>query len=162
MEWAWALPYFVAAMAGHALAARVPTGNPIGKFFLVGTLAGIGLTSHLLVVAGLSVSTPAGLFLYALACELYLFLFIMVASSVSVRLLLLMRRQDLSDREIQEHYQPTGMVKLRIQRLLAAGLLQEAGGHYRISQRGAQLVGLFLSVKHFFRHPPEPSARRAA
>jgi hypothetical protein len=151
----WVVPYFAGAVAAHALSTRLPRGNPIVKFLLVGAVGGGALACHLLWAEGLSLAAMAGLAAYAFACELYLFLFTLVASSVSVRLLLLLLERDRSAGEIRELYEPRGMVARRVERLLAAGLLERDGGSYRVSARGRRLVGLFVALKAFCRHPEE-------
>jgi hypothetical protein len=155
MEFLWAIPYFLGAVAAHALSARVPRGNPIVKFVAVGGLGGLGLAGHLVLWTGVSLTAFAGVLAYAFACELYLFLFTLVASSVSVRLLLLLREGDLSAAQIQALYEPSGMVARRIDRLLAADLVTKEGTAYRVTPRGRRLVRLFLTAKGFFRHPQE-------
>ena len=139
----------------HSVATRIPWGNPIGKFLLVGGGAGLALGAHLVVLGGDSLALLAALLTYAFLCELYLFLFTMVASSISARLLLLLRQRDLTADEIKSLYDPAGMVDCRLERLLVAGLLKQEACSYRVSGRGRRLAALFLALKRFFGHPRE-------
>ena len=162
MEFFWAVPYFGAAVAVHALTTRLRRGNAIVNFLLVAAAGGLALACHLVCRAGLSSPGVAGLLVYAFACELYLFLFTLVASSVSARLLLLLRERHLSAPQIRALYEPAGMVERRVERLVAAGLLEPDGSSYRVSARGRRLVRLFLACRRFFRHPERPGTRQAA
>src|SRR5260370_31126419 len=96
MEVFWALTYLLGVLAVHALTTRLPRGNPIVKFILVGCAGALALGCQLILQDGATVGTLAALLTYAFACELYLFLFALVASSVSARLLLLLRQGGLS------------------------------------------------------------------
>jgi hypothetical protein len=149
MEFVWAVAYFAAAVVLHALLSRLPRGNPITKFLLVGGAAGIALIWHLFAT-GASLAALAAVLTYAFACELYLFLFTLVASSISVRMLLLLRDKSLSASEIQALYDTTGMVQRRLERLVAAGLLQQHFDHYQISDRGKRVVRIFTTLKRSF------------
>jgi DNA-binding HxlR family transcriptional regulator len=162
MAFLWALPYLVGTLLVHGLATRLPRGNPIGKFLLVGGAGGLALACHLLQTSGLTLATAAGLMAYAFACELYLFAFTLVASSVSARLLLLLREGELSRAQIQGMYDTAGMVERRLARLVAAGLLVRHGSAYRVTPKGRRLLGVFLALKGFFRHGQEPPLRKAA
>ncbi len=158
----WAIPCFLAAVAGHALLVRTRLpGNSVAKFLAAGCPLGLALAVYLLAFHGLSVGACAALAAYAFACELYIFLFTMVTSSVSVKLLLSLRAGDLSAAEIDALYGSTGMVARRVERLLAVGLLEPDGGSYRVSPRGRRLVRTFAVLKRFFRHSPWPAAPAA-
>src|SRR5262245_17264170 len=101
----WVVPHFVAAVAGHALLARTRLpGNSVAKFLLAGGLLGLALAAHRLALDGLCLSSVAALAAYAFCCELYVFLFTMVGSSISVKLLLSLRRGELSGPEIDALY----------------------------------------------------------
>lgn len=152
MELFEALLTFAGAVAVHALLARLPGGNPITKFLLAGGTCGLALAAHLLLTGGPLLAVASAVAIYAFACELYLFLFTMVASSISARLLLILRQRPLKTAEIQDLYEPRGMVERRLERLVAAGLLHRETGGYRVTERGRRLASRFLAVKGFF-HP---------
>ena len=158
----WALPYFLAAVAGHALLVRTRLpGSSVAKFLAAGGPLGFALAGHLLMFHGFGVGAWAALAAYAFACELYIFLFTMVTSSVSVKLLLSLRERDLSGPEIDALYDSRGMVARRLDRLVAVGLLEPEGGFYRVAPKGRRLVRTFAVLKLFFRHPVEPPGRTA-
>jgi hypothetical protein len=156
----WAAPYFLAAVAVHALLVRTRlTGNSVAKFLAAGGLLGLLLGGHVLAYDGLGLGLSAALAAYAFACELYIFLFTMVMSSVSVKLLLSLRERDLLGPEIDVLYDSAGMVARRLDRLVAVGLLQPDGTFYRVSPRGRRLGWTFAALRHFFRHCSETPSR---
>ncbi len=161
MELFWGIPWFLLAVAGHALAVRLRFGGtPVIKFFAIGGSVALGLVAHLAIVGADSLEVAATLTAFALMCELYLFLFTLVGTSVSVRLLVTLRRGSLSQRAIDDLFETEGMVDLRIARLRAADLLEpgeSSTSRYdstlRITPRGRRIVLVFLALKRFFRHP---------
>jgi DNA-binding HxlR family transcriptional regulator len=156
----WAVPYFVAAVAGHALLTRTALpANAVVKFLCVGGPLGLGLALHVLALHGVGLAALATLAVYAFACELYIFLFTLVGSSVSVRLLLALRAGDRSGADIDALYGSAGMVTRRLERLAAVGLLVRDGRAVRVLPRGRRLVRVFAALKHFFRHPEQPAGQ---
>ena len=109
------------------------TANPIG----------------ILVVALAALS--AGL-IYAFGCELYLFLSTFSLASISSNILAELRLGPLTEGELARRYASERMVRLRIERLLAAGLMVEADGAFQLTPKGAHLVGIFERLRALFGH----------
>lgn len=151
MDILWAMTYFTAAAAVHAIFVRLPLkGDSVSKFVLVGGAFGVGLALHVLISFASPLLGIAALVGYAFACELYLFLFTLVGTSVSVRILLTLRDRAMTPDEIHALYANDNMVNGRIARLRSVGLLKPDDCP---SPRGRRLVAAFLALKRFFGHP---------
>jgi hypothetical protein len=149
----WAVPYFLAAIAGHALLVRMGRpGNVFVRFLASGLPVGVVLMWHMFTLYGWGVAPWAAVALYAVSCELYMFLLSLVTTSVSVRLLLALRRGELSRAEIDALYDTAGMVSRRLENLVATGLLERDAVGYHLSVRGRRVVWAFAVLKRFFRH----------
>ena len=150
MDWAVrAAAYFVVSVGLYAILSRTVAGNGVMKFFLSGTLTGLGLVIHQSFLGDVR-SVAAAALSYAFVCELFIFFIAFVGSSVSVSLLLMLRSRSLSDGEIDALYADEVMVHERIGKLLKTGLLQETPR--RLTGRGERLLTAFRFCKRFFRH----------
>jgi hypothetical protein len=148
-----ALAYFLAAVAAHAILARLDMPqNIVSRFLLAGIASGLMLIWHSIRIAGLGVSSLAGIALYAFLCELYIFLFTFVISSVSARILFSMLSGPLSAGDLEISYDASGMVAQRLTRLKETGLLRDFDGALRLTQKGRRLHRAFLALKRFFGH----------
>lgn len=150
---AWVLVYFAAAMAGHAVACRLPlSGNIVAKFLAVGSILGLIMGGHMVLVSGVAFESLTALLVYAFVCEVYIFLFTLVISSVSASLLVTLNGGGLTDAEIDRRYSNTSMVERRIEQLLAVDLLGMSASGYMLTARGRQLSSMCESLRRFFRH----------
>lgn len=148
MTLTWVLVYLAAAIAGHALLARLPTrGHSVARFVGVGGGVGLLFSLHLFVSAGATTATFAALAVYAFACELYIFLFTLVGSSIGVKLLLALRGGPLSSERLDALCAPAGMVERRLERMRAVGLLDATDV---VSAKGRRLVRVFRALRQFF------------
>ncbi|MBY0527544.1 MAG: hypothetical protein K2R98_29375 [Gemmataceae bacterium] len=150
MEILWVVAYLAAAIVGHAIAMRLSgRGDSVTRFAMVGGFIGLGLSVHALFFDSLPCG-GAALVVYAFACELYVFLFTLVGTSVSVGILLKLANGPHSRSEIAALYDAPSMVRGRVERMRAVGLLGKDGFP---SSQGKRLVALFLTLKRIFRHP---------
>jgi len=151
--WAlWVLVYFAMAVAGHAVFCRLPfVWDTVSKFLVVGGLLGLVLSGHMFLLEGLAVETWTALLMYGFGCELYIFLFTLVSSSVSASLLLRLRTGNISHAEIDRLYSNTQMVDVRIENLVATGLLRVGTSGYLVTDKGRALLIMFKALRHFFR-----------
>ena len=148
-----AASYFAIAVAAHALACRLPL--PLSsalKFVALGCVAGLGLLVHLLLVAGPTLGTLAGMVAYALAAELYLFLSTMVISSVSAIWLRRLHKGGVAAADVPKLYSPAWMVDIRLGRLTDNGFLIPTDGSYRLTPKARRLIAAFGRLRAFFGH----------
>ena len=92
----------------------------------------------------------AALALYLFLCELYIFVFTMGLSSISAKVLILLFTRGVSFSEIEAMYDTSGMVEHRVKRLIAVGLLDQRGNHWRLTGRGRRLIRVFGMLQRFF------------
>jgi hypothetical protein len=159
MWFLYALAFWLAAVASHALLCRLslPLGTVV-RFLIMGGAAGSCLIWVSFRPYGMwSPQTFPALSAYSFLCELYLFLITLVQSSISSNLLLILRDRSLSEKDLVDLYDSSRMVSMRIERLLATGLLSEAGGELRLTKHGARIATRFIVFKRFFGHPMRPS-----
>lgn len=150
----YALLAFLSALAAHAIVSRRwPGGNRVMQFLAVGGLAGLGLLAQLARYYGtLALQTAAGALSYAFLCELYLFLFTLALSSVSANLLARLGGGELTDGEIAALYDSEQMVRNRIERLVATGLLVASTPVLKVSVRGERLLAALGMMRRLFGH----------
>jgi hypothetical protein len=145
--------YTVLAVSLHGVVRRAaPDINSVVVFAIVGAGVGIALIAHLLLLHLPASEMWAVLVLYALACELYTFLFTLVMTSVSVGLLLALRNGSIVEADLAERSDPRVMVRVRIERLVASGLLRNDSGNLAPTARGRRLVWIFGVLGSVFRH----------
>jgi hypothetical protein len=160
MAYAIAAAWFLMAVLGHMVLMRMPVrGSSVARFVGAAGLAAIGLA----VCVGISTwASIAALAAYAFACEFYVFLFTLVVSSVSVRILFLLqsgaRRADEDG---------AAMVRRRLRRMVAVGLIAPAGNGFEVTAKGRSLLRVFHFLQAFFGHaapvsetPSEPAWAR--
>lgn len=148
-----ALAAFVLAVLLHGLAMRGPLRlDSVRRFLLIGMPLGMALVAFLLARFGPTLPGIAAILLYALLCELYIFLFTLVLSSVSATMLIVLRRGPVQAPALASVYEPRGMVKLRLDRLLKNGLVERASGRFSVTTRGQRLHRIFTGLRKFFRH----------
>jgi predicted permease len=142
----------LAAVIGlHALCARwLPDVNRVTQFAAC-WLVGVGaLYLGLRGEQGLfSFSGAAVLASYAFGGELYVFLFTFVGSSVAASLLL--------NQVAPTPQSANEMVRKRLERLAAAGLIQDTSEGLRLTRKGRFVACTFRTLRRLFQHetPPE-------
>ena len=147
------LASFGLAVVLHGLAMRVPMRvDSVRRFLLVGFPVGAGLVVFSVATLGLTSHAFAQMALYACLCELYIFSFTLVLSSVSVTMLMMLRRGPVPLAALQATYDPRGMVRLRLERLVAQGLVVREGERFAVSTAGLRLHRAFRALGRFFRH----------
>ncbi len=160
----------LSAVLLHAAIMRLPL--PLGSvaaFVAVASAGALGLAAALFGGFGVTAETLAALLIYAFGCELYLFLSTFSLASISSNILAELRRQSLTQDELARRYASERMARLRIERLLAAGLV--AGGCRRFEAHpegrtdGAhfrEARGLIRPLTARWRPPEGPQFSRAA
>ena len=155
MAIALALAAFVLAVFLHGLAIRVPLRlDSVRRFLLVGIPLGLVLVAVSLDCFGPSIPGFAAILLYALLCELYIFCFTLVLSSVSATMLIMLRQGPVQASALASVYDPQEMVKLRLDRLLKIGLIEQVSGRFSMTRKGERLHRIFGGLRKFFGHEP--------
>jgi hypothetical protein len=155
----FAVACFALSLCMHALAARLrPRANRVFSYAVVAGLGGLALAIALLASYGPDVRTWAALCLYALSAELYVFLFTMIGSSITARLLILLRRRNMTRVEIDAAFPTSGMVEDRMRNLLQNGLIcaddsssSSSSSSFSLTRRGWRIVRCFRLLRGFFR-----------
>jgi hypothetical protein len=144
---------FAVALALHRIACRLSSKvDRVSRFLLAGGIAGASLVWATSARYGLeSVETAGAALVYGFLCELYIFLFTMTISSISSNVLVRLSYQDMHIEEIARRYDSRQMVRQRLERLAAAGLLSRAGSRLTLTPKGARFVATFQSLRRFFR-----------
>jgi hypothetical protein len=156
MSIVYALACFAQAVFLHGLAMRVPLRvDVVRRFLLVGIPLGIALVAYSLATFGLALHAFTAILLYAFLCELYIFCFTLVLSSVSATMLIMLRRGPVEASSFTSSYDPRGMVKLRLDRLVKNGLIEPRGNRFVVTSKGMQLHQVFAVLRHFFGHELE-------
>jgi hypothetical protein len=151
---AFALGAFAAVCAAHSVWSHAGRPrNRVRSFLLIGCPVGILLGLSLWMCAQPRIQILSSLLVYALICELYLFLFTLTISSVSANLLLALRRQALTEVELEEQYDSRKMVAQRLARLEALGLLGRNSDRLRPTLSGLRATARWSAFRRFFRHP---------
>ena len=132
---------------GHLLRRRRAPRAPHILALWLGGAAALPLMVFAVEPAGvpLAVSNVA---VYLLLGEAYVFVYVLPIGSLSVRILVTML-------ELESHpnertllaYSPESFLKVRLESLVAQGLLEEAGGRYRITPRGRRWARAGVLVK---------------
>lgn len=147
------LACFGLAVLLHGLAMRVPLHvDAVRRFLLVGVPLGCTLLLYAVVTLGFTTYAFAPVLLYAFLCELYIFCFTLVLSSVSVTMLIMLRRGPISASALTSAYDPPGMVRLRLERLIKQGFLVREGERFAVTASGRRLHRAFATLQRFFRH----------
>ena len=153
--------YFAIAVVLHAIWCRLSGRlSVVVKFVAVGGVVGLATAAHLLSAFGASVSTLAGLLVFALACELYIFLFTLILSSVSAIWLRRLHRGSIDARTLAEAYSPAWMVDSRVQRLVDNGFLVQDDSTYRLTEKGRGMIQTFGRLRRAFNHAPRETEIR--
>jgi hypothetical protein len=155
LDWAaLVLGSFAAALVLHRFACRLPMKvDRVSRFLLAGGVAGACLLWVTSARYGLvSVETAGAALLYGFLCELYIFLFTMTISSISSNVLVRLSSHDMRLEEIAQRYDSREMVRQRLERLAATGLLSRAGSRLALTQKGTRFVRTFQALRRFFRH----------
>jgi len=126
--------------------------DSVRRFLMVGVPVGAGLLVVSALTFGFRTFGLAQVALYAFLCELYMFLFTLVVSSVSATILILLRRGPISESTLKAAYDPQGMVRLRLERLIKQGLITKVAEGYAVTAAGARLHRAFSALRRFFRH----------
>jgi uncharacterized membrane protein YeaQ/YmgE (transglycosylase-associated protein family) len=154
---AGALIGLVIAVLAHAGISRVLTSlnlNMVVRFMIAAGIVGACLVGWLLDRYGVSAPQSwAAVLVYAFGCELYVFLFTLAMSSVTANLLTNLSRRDMTDMDIGQFFDSRQMVAARLDRLVAAGLLDEGPTGLALTPKGARTVRTFGWLRGFFRHP---------
>jgi len=149
-----ALLCLLGAVAGHAIACRLPLRtNSVVRFVVVAAIIGGWMLYVNPFKLGTGTRLWASLLIYALGCELYLFLFTLVGSSVSVALILALSEQTLDESEIEARYSSNLMIEQRFERLRQNGLLSLDGHGYSVTREGERLLTAFRCLRRVFKHP---------
>lgn len=150
----YAVALWFSAVVFHALACRLsmPCGS-VPRFLVVGSGSGLCLAWLVWDRYGiLAPQTLSALLAYSFLCELYIFLSTTALYSVSATLLLALRHQQCTEKDLADIYDSSTMVSRRIERLLSVGLLCEVGGELRLTRNGRRLASRFVAIKQFLGH----------
>lgn len=148
-----AMVALLSAVLTHAFVMRLPrVPGSIVTFLGMGTIWALVLTAVLVPGYGIGTETVAALLTYTFGCELYLFLSTFSLASISSNILAELRRHPLDERELARRYASERMVRLRIERLLAANLIAEEAGALRLTPKGARMVRIFDRLSALFGH----------
>ena len=147
------LAVFGLAVLLHGIAMRAPLRvDSVRRFLLVGVPLGGTLLLYPLVTLGFTTYALAPILLYAFLCELYIFCFTLVISSVSVTMLIMLRRGPITTSALTSTYDPRGMVRLRLERLIKQGFITRKGDRVALTAAGLRLHRTFVALQRFFRH----------
>ncbi len=153
MALAIAVLTLLAAVLIHALVMRLsPPLGSVAAFVAVAFAGAVALAAILLRQMGIAAETIAALLTYAFGCELYLFLSTFSLASISSNILAELRQRSLSEEELAHRYASERMARLRIERLLAAGLIEEKAGTLSLTPKGARTVRIFERLRALFGH----------
>jgi hypothetical protein len=153
MALGYALLALASAILLHALVRRLPRSpGSVATFLTVATVCAIALAAHLIRKNGLTPETIAAATIYAFGCELYLFLSTFSLASISSNILAELFRQPLAETDLSERYTSDRMVRLRIARMIAAGLMAEDAGNLRLTRKGMRMVRVFERLGALFGH----------
>jgi hypothetical protein len=142
------------AAIGHAVLCRLAIRlDFVLKAVVVGGFFGGVLVGWSWWEQGGALQSWAALLAYGFLFELYIFFFTLVSTSVSVSLLLKLAKSGLREEQIEEIYSSRGMVEVRFEKLLRAGLLRRDAGRYGLSMKAWMVVLGFRALRFFFRHP---------
>src|SRR5688572_12740736 len=152
----YALACFGLAVLLHGLAMRFPLRvDVVRRFLLVGIPLGVALVVFALTALDFTIDAFAAILLYAFLCELYIFCFTLVLSSVSATMLVLLHRGAIEESTLASAYDPRGMVKLRVDRLIKHGFIERRGERLAVSPRGKLLHDSFSVLRSVFGHDIE-------
>jgi hypothetical protein len=144
---------FALAVLLHAVFTRMGGSLTIVLSFLI---VSVPITVLIAAVAlwmfAISDQTIAAILVYLALCETYIFLFTLAANGVSVSLMMRLRSRPTTANELMKSYSTRAMVERRIDHLQAGGFLAEAGGQFRLLERGKALVRAFAIARGFFKH----------
>jgi MFS family permease len=147
-----ALVCFAIVLLLHAIVTRLPpVRQTVPKLVVVGGVVGPGLAGWLVTTYGWSITTWAGLLLFALLCELYVFCFTLTMNSVSVRLLILLRNGPSRIDTLARHADRESLVERRIETLVANDFLAPGPRGPRLTPKGRQTLATFERLRAFFR-----------
>ncbi len=153
MWFVYSLCSWFLAVTVHAVLCRLslPFGT-VARFFIAGSGVGISLSCFVCASHGIySVETFSALSAYGFLCELYLFLSTLAMASISSNLLIRLKGNRLQEQDLIAMYDADRMVAVRIERLLAAGLLAEDSGRLHLTRAGTRIVTGFQRLRAFCR-----------
>ncbi len=143
----------LSAVLFHAAVMRLslPLGS-VATFIVVAFAGAIGLGA---IMTGEAVPTAeiiASLLTYGFGCELYLFLSTFSLASISSNILAELRQHSLTHDGLARRYASERMVRLRMERLLAADLVVEDAGTLRLTPKGRRMLRIFERLRVLFGH----------
>jgi len=146
--------FWLLAVAAHAVLCRLRLPfTAVGRFLLANLAIGTALAWLVCRSYGIwSAPTFSALLVFGFLSELYLFLSTLAVASISATVLLTLRNRSLSEEQLSVLLNGQRMVSLRVERLLAAGLLSESASQVRLTAAGTILGTRFLRLKAFLGH----------
>jgi hypothetical protein len=143
----------LSAILVHAAVMRLslPPGS-VATFIGVAFAGAIGLGTILTGEALPTAEIIAALLTYCFGCELYLFLSTFSLASISSNILAQLQEQPLDEGALARRYASELMVRLRIERLLAADLVVEDAGTLRLTPKGRRMVRIFERLRVLLGH----------
>lgn len=152
------------ALLGHVVLCRCLRLNRIMLF--AGCASVVGVVWLALRSAGPPASAAAltaDLMIYACLCEVFIIAIAFTMASVSASLVCRCASGAGNLAELEEHYSPRDMVRLRVLRLLEGGYARQRGEQLELTARGHTVVRLFSACQVFFGHGarqdhPHPAA----
>jgi hypothetical protein len=126
--------------------------NVLLQFVVIAGVGAVLLWFALWAMYEPGIELVAGLLGYGFGCELYLFLCTLPLSSVSVNIMARLRSKSLSDRQLEEIYEGSDAIRMRIDRLRQSGLLMSNEGLIQATSRGIRTAQLFFWIRRMFHH----------
>jgi hypothetical protein len=126
--------------------------NRVAKYVLAGGVCGVALLVCVVLAEYSFLNALAAILLYAFASELYIFLFTLIASSVSISIIRGLRVGAMSARDVELLYSSERMVQVRLERLLAIGLINRDVRGVHLTARGRRVITIFGALRRFFGH----------
>jgi len=139
------------AIIGHSILARL-LHSRIAAFLWAAGVCGV-LFVFLLHAGDTAFADFIGWILaYAFAMELYLFIFTLSAASIGSNLLAMLDGKPATQADIDARYDERQMVVLRIDRLLAAGLIADIQGSLVLTPAAMAALARLDDAADFFAH----------
>lgn len=137
----------------HAILCRFLQLNRIPLFLGCGVLVGgLWLAWRAFGAATAPGDLASGLLIYACLCELFTIAIAFTMASVSASLVCRCASGAGSLSDLEQHYSPRDMVRLRIRRLLEGGYAVPRGEDLELTATGHTVVRLFDACQGFFGH----------
>ena len=154
MWWIGVAVAATASLLAHAILTRaLPGANAVVLFLAGGLMIGSALVAWAGSVLGIiSIAFVAVTLTYAAWCELYVFLCTLALSSVSANILVRVAGASVDTGDLAVSYSSQDMVEQRLARMQAAGLIAGNADGFRLTRRGAIVVGAYRLLRAVFRH----------